>query len=278
MRAGHADTPLDSKENTVSTWRAYEGTRFDLSGPALEQRWPKLHAGNLEPFPADPAVQAAWRAYHEGRFEDAFNLGKAHGGLGLVAAAFAATIYAQYLESEEEKKVAIFEMAMEVSERATEACPDNANAHYMLAVSQGRYSQFISMVEALAKGLAPKIRGAAERCLELQPDHAEGHVTLAGWHAEIVDKVGGMLAGLSFGAKKDQAEEHYDRALALAPASPVPYIEKANGLLLMYGESSKEDAMQLLQKAVTLDPADAMQALDIERARRQLAELPSMTF
>jgi len=262
----------------MGNWHAYTGRAFDLAGTMLEQRWPLLHAGNLEPYPVDPAVQDAWRAYHEGRFERAVEIGRAHGGLGLVPAAFAATIYAHYLEPDEEPKVAIFETAMELAERATQACPDNANAFYMHAVAQGRYSQFISMVEALAKGFAPKIRAAVERCLELQPDHAEGHVTLAGWHAEIVDKVGGMLAGLSFGAKKDLAEEHYERALALAPASPVPYIEKAAGLLLMYGESSREEAMQLLQKAVTLEPADAMQALDIEKARKTLAELPTMTF
>jgi tetratricopeptide (TPR) repeat protein len=148
----------------------------------------------------------------------------------------------------------------------------------MSAVAQGRYSQFISMIEALAKGMAPKIRGAAERCIELQPDHAEAHVTLAGWHAEIVDKVGGMLAGLSFGAKKDVAEELFDRAIALAPGSPVPYIEKAAGLLLMYGESSRDDAMQLLQQAIALEPADAMQALDIAKARKTLADLPTMEF
>jgi hypothetical protein len=58
----------------------------------------------------------------------------------------------------------------------------------------------------------------------------------------------------------------------------VPYIEKASGLLLMFGESSRDDAMQLLQKAVTLEPADAMQALDIAKARQTLADLPSMTF
>ena len=262
----------------MSTWHAYASTPFDFAGPLLEQRWPVLHAGNLEPFPAEPAVQAAWRAYHEGRFEEAVSLGKAHGGLGLVPAAFAATIYAHYLEPAEDRKVEIFEMAMDLAERATEACPDNANAHYMLAVSRGRYSQFISMIEALSKGLGPKVRDAAQRCLELQPNHAEGHVTLAGWHAEIVDKVGGMLAGLSFGAKKDLAEEHYEQALALAPGSPVPYIEKASGLLLMYGDSSKDEALQLLQKAVALDPADAMQTLDIAKARKTLAELPSMSF
>lgn len=262
----------------MNTWHAYTGRPFDLAGAALEQHWPALHAGNLEPFPAEAAVQEAWRAYHEGRFEAAVELGKAYGGLGLVPAAFAATIYAHYLEQEEEAKVAIFETAIELAERATEACPDNANAFYMLAVAMGRYSQFVSIIDALAKGLGPKIRDAAQRCLELRPEHAEGHATLAGWHAEIVDKVGGMLAGLSFGAKKDLAEEHYDRALALAPTSPVPHIEKAAGMLLMYGESSRDEAMQLLQKAVTLEPADAMQWLDIERARRTLADLPTMAF
>jgi tetratricopeptide (TPR) repeat protein len=262
----------------MSSWQAYTGSAFNLAGAVLEQRWPMLHAGNLEPYPAEPGVQDAWRAYHEGRFEQAVEIGKAHGGRGLVPAAFAATIYAHYLEPDEDSKVAIFESAIEFAERATEACPDNANAFYMLAVSMGRYSQFVSIIDALAKGLGPKIRDAAQRCLELRPEHAEGHATLAGWHAEIVDKVGGMLAGLSFGAKKELAEEHYDRALALAPASPVPYIEKAAGLLLMYGESSREEAIQLLQKAVSLEPADAMQVLDIERARKTLAELPTMAF
>lgn len=262
----------------MNTWHAYTGRPFDLAGAALEQHWPTLHAGNLEPFPAEAAVQDAWRAYHEGRFEVAVELGKAQGGLGLVPAAFAATIYAHYLEQEEAAKVAIFETAIELAERATEACPDNANAFYMLAVAMGRYSQFVSIIDALAKGLGPKIRDAAQRCLELRPEHAEGHATLAGWHAEIVDKVGGMLAGLSFGAKKDLAEEHYDRALALAPTSPVPPIEKAAGMLLMYGESSRDEAMQLLQKAVALEPADAMQWLDIERARKTLADLPTMSF
>jgi Flp pilus assembly protein TadD len=87
-----------------------------------------------------------------------------------------------------------------------------------------------------------------------------------------------MQAGLSFGARKDEAEELYNRALELAPASPVPCIEKAAGMLLMFGESSRDEATQLLQRAVALEPADAMQALDIAKARKTLADLPSMTF
>ena len=58
----------------------------------------------------------------------------------------------------------------------------------------------------------------------------------------------------------------------------MPYIEKAHGLLLMYGESSKDEAAALLEKACTLEPADAMQVLDIGRARATLAALPTMTF
>jgi tetratricopeptide (TPR) repeat protein len=262
----------------VDNWKAYAGKPFDLGGDALREHWDFLHAGNREPFPEDVAVQDAWRAYHEGRFGEAVALGKAQGGLGLVPAAFAATIYAHYLEDDEERKFQIFQTGIDLARQATEACPANANAYYMYAVAMGRYSQFINMVEALSQGLAPRIRDAAMRCIELQPEHAEGHVTIAGWHAEIVDKVGAMLAGLSFGARKDLAEEHFDRAIALAPASPVPYIEKAQGLLLMYGDSSKEEATTLLEKAIAQEPADAMQTLDIQRARKTLADLPGMTF
>ncbi len=260
----------------MEQWKTYEGRAFDFSDDKLEANWKNLHAGNLEPFPTDAALQDVWRAYHEGRFQEAADLGKQTGGEALVPAAFATTIYAQYLEEDATNKVAMFRTGIELCKQAVEACPDSANGYYMLAVSYGRHSQFINMIEALAQGVAPKIKNAIDRCLELEPNHAEAHATLAGWHAEIVDKVGAMLSGLTYGAKKDQGEEHYKMALQLAPQSTVPLIEKAQGMLLMYGEMVRAEVTEVLQKAITLEPMDAMQLLDQEKARQLLEQLPGM--
>ena len=260
----------------MEQWKPYEGRAFDYSNGKLEENWTKIHAGNLEPFPADEGLQDVWRAYHEGRFQDAMEQGKSIGGAGLVPAAFATTIYAQYLEDDEKRKVDLLLMGIDLAKQATEQCPDSPNAFYMLAVSYGRHSQFINMIEALQQGVAPKINNAISRCLELEPGHAEGQAPLAGWHAEIVDKVGAMLAGLAYGAKKDQGEEHYKKALELAPKSPVPYIEKAQGMILMLGEMVRTEVMELLQKAQTLEPMDAMQVLDVAKAGKLIEELPGM--
>jgi tetratricopeptide (TPR) repeat protein len=261
----------------TDNWKPYTGAVFDFSGDKLQQQWQQLHAGNLESWPSDSQVQDAWRAYHEGRYTDAVEIGTQAGGAGLVVAAFAATIYTQYVADDSDKEQ-LFKQAIEIAERALEANPESANAYYMYAVAIGRYSQFINIIEALAQGIATKIKDAILKCLELQPGHVEGMVTFAGWNAEIVDKAGAMMANLTYGAKKQQALDTFEEALALQINSPVPAIEMANGLLLMYGDLELERAEVLLTSAVGVEPADAMQYLDIKKAEKLLAELPEMTF
>jgi len=260
----------------MEQWKPYEGQPFDYSGDLLQASWKDIHAGNLEPFPEDEELQETWRAYHEGRFQEAMERGEKFGGAHLVPANFATIIYAQYVETDDKRKIELFQSGIELGKRATEACPESANAFYMLAVSYGRHSQFISMIEALQQGVGPKIRDNASRCVELEPKHAEGHVTLAVWNAEIVDKVGSMLGGLMYGAKKDQAEENYRKARELAPESPVPYVESAYGMMMMYGEMEREKIAGYLETALQKKPMDAMQTLDLEKARQVLEQLPTM--
>jgi len=251
----------------------YAGPEFDFSGAALKKNWAELHKGNLEPFPGAAKVRKAWQAYHEGRFGDAVRAGVKHGDECLLPAAFAATMYAHYLENDEEKKSDRFKRAVDLAEQAAEFDPDSANAHFMLAVALGRYSQFINILEALAKGIAPRVKDSLAQCLEIEPEHAEAHAALAAWHAEIVDTLGSMLANLRFAAKKKLAEEHFDTAIELCPESSFPYIEKANGLVLMYGDDSQDEIRELLETAVSMSPADAMQALDIDGAQSQIEGL-----
>lgn len=252
---------------------SYKGPKFDFSGAALKKSWADLHVGNLEPFPGAAKARKAWQAYHEGRFGEVVRAGTGHGDECLVPAAFAATMYTHYLENDDGKKLRRFKQAVDLAERAVEFDPEHANAHFILAAALGRYSQFINILEALAKGIAPRVKDALSECLELETEHAEAHAALAAWHAEIVDTLGSTLASLRFGAKKKLAEQHFDTAIELCPESPFPYIEKASGVVLMYGDDGREEARELLETAVSTTPVDAVQALDIAQAEEQLEEL-----
>lgn len=246
---------------------------LNLTGEGLKTHWDGLHAGNLEPYPEDEDLQQAWRLYHLGQFAAASDLGSEIGGAGLVPAAFATTIYAQYLESDARRKPELFNEAAALCCQAVDSGVDSANLHYMHAVCMGRYSQFISMIEALAQGYGGKIKGAVERCLELAPNHAEAHITFGGWHAGITDQAGGMMARMLYGATQEGAHEQYDEAVRLSPSSPVVHLEYARGMEVMYGKSEKARIVAQYLQAFDLKPADSMQHLDIAAGRRELAKL-----
>jgi tetratricopeptide (TPR) repeat protein len=79
-----------------------------------------------------------------------------------------------------------------------------------------------------------------------------------------------MVAAMTYGAKKDSALEHFQKALKLDPDSAVARIEYANGLIMLFGKGRLADAEKLYQEAAACKPADAMERLDVELARSEL--------
>ena len=236
----------------------------------LKKHWARLHRGDCEPFPKDKAVVQAWISYHAGDFAAAYDAGLAAGPSGWNAANKAACIYANYLESSDKKKL---DLLSEVGARCEElqaAEPRNANAFYLYAYAMGRYSQGISVTKALAQGLGGKVRDALQTALKLQPRHADAHIAFGAWHAEIIDKVGGMIGGVTYGAKRDEAIRHYETALELNPESAIARTEYADGLVMLEGKKALKRAEQLYAEAAAFEPMDAMERLDVEQARSEL--------
>jgi tetratricopeptide (TPR) repeat protein len=243
---------------------------YAYDGAALRKQWDRLHRGDCEPFPKDVAVLDAWRHYHAGEFQQAIEAGIATGGAGINAAIKAQSIYANYLEKAAKAKLALFEEAAGwAAERRAEA-PKDANAHYLYAYALGRYSQGISVAKALAQGFGGKIKDALSTALKLAPAHAEAHTAYGAYQAEVVNKVGGLVAGMTYGAKKESALEHYQKALKLHPDSAIARIEYANGLILLFGKDRLDEATQLYEQAAKCKPMDAMERLDVELARSEL--------
>jgi len=256
----------------ATKWKAFPhpAKAFAYAGDALKKSWDKLHRGDCEPWPKEAGAQEAWRLFHQGKFAEAVAAGLDAGASGMNAANKAQAIYANGVEPKEAAKVALFEEVMQRAEALARSQPKNANAHYLYAYAAGRYSQRISVAKALAQGYGGKIRAALEAALKLEPKHADAHIAMGAYHAEIIDKVGALVGGLTYGAKREAGEEHFRKALKLAPDSPIAHIEMANGMVLMHGKKALEEAGKLYAKAAKMEPRDAMEKLDVEAARAEL--------
>lgn len=274
-------------------WAAFphKDKAFDYAGDKLAKAWPKLHAGDQEPYPDEKHVAAllkihpklgkdaaaiatqlqdAWRAFHRGDFQQAHESGVALKAIGASVAIKAAGIHASYLVDDDDARTARYEDLVRLAEEAVAALPDLANSHYRRAFAIGRLSQSISIAKALAQGLAGKVRESLDKTLKLAPKHAEAATALGLYHAEIVNKVGGMLAKLTYGANAADAEKNLKAALKLTPESPIAWIEYGNGLMLLHGEKREDDVAEAYDKAANIKPADAMEALDAQWAREQI--------
>jgi tetratricopeptide (TPR) repeat protein len=254
-------------------WTAFphSSKSFTYAGDALRKSWAKLHRGDCEPLPGDEEAVEAWRCFHAGKFAEAVERGLAAGGAGLTAANKAQAIYANGVEPREAARIGLFEEVMDRAQAQARSEPKNANAHYLYAYAAGRYSQRISVAKALTQGYGGKIRAALEAALKLAPKHADAHIAMGAYHAEIIDKVGALVGGLTYGADRKAGEQHFRKALSLAPDSPIARIEMANGMVMMHGKKMVGEAGRLYAEAAKLAPRDAMEKLDVEAAKAELA-------
>jgi len=244
----------------------YKNPDYDYPGEALGEIWDELHEGDQEPFPQDERLREAWRCYHRGDFQQAVNLADECGLQGHVVANKATGMYASHLEKNEKRQIECYQTAIARAEKAVAEFPDEANSHHFYAFNLGRYSQSISIVKALKQGIGGKIMNALTRALEINPNHADAHTALGLYHAEIIDKIGKLIGGVTYGASEKKSIEHFKQALVLAPRSPVAHIEYGNGLYMLHGDRRVDDVSSLYEQATEFTPRDAVEKLDVESA------------
>ena len=244
---------------------------YAYDGAALKKHWERLHRGDCEPLPKDVAVLDAWRHYHAGEFQ-ASGRSRHRGRRRWRQRRDQGAVDLRQLPRDRpsKAKLALFEEAAGWAAERRARAPKDANAHYLYAYALGRYSQGISVAKALAQGFGGKIKDALTLALKLAPAHAEAHTAYGAYQAEVVNKVGGLVAGMTYGAKKESALEHYQQALKLHPESAIARIEYANGLILLFGKARLDEATALYEQAAACEPMDAMERLDVELARSEL--------
>jgi tetratricopeptide (TPR) repeat protein len=256
----------------MAKWTAFPyGDDYQLDAAALKKQWARLHAGDTEPLPKDAKLLDAWGLFHAGEFQKAFDAAEKLGDAGITLANKAQSIHANYLEKSEKAKLAAFMAVAERAEAQQSSDPKNANAYYWQAYALGRYSQGISITKALSQGLGGKVKTALETAIKLTPKHADAHIALGAFHAEIIDKVGKLL-GKTQGADAATGLKMYKQALTLNPTSAIAMVEYANGLVMLEGDKRMAEAEKLYQDAANCKPLDAMERLDVEMAKAELED------
>ena len=257
----------------MAKWTAFPHLGdYPFDAASVRRDWARLHAGDAEPLPADEAVLAAWGLFHSGEFQLAAQAGLQAGGDGITVANKASCIYANYLEKKEKTRL---DLLLEVAQRAeAQAIADtrNPNAWYWQAYAIGRYSQGISVARALAQGLGSKVKEALERAIKLQPKHADAYVALGAFHAEVIDKVGTLIGGMTHGVNRDTGLRLFQDGLKLHPGSAIGMIEYANGLVMLEGDKKMKEATKLYEQAAKSKPVDAKERLDVELAKAELED------
>ena len=242
--------------------------RFDAE--QVRARWSRLHALDAEPVPPTDAVLQAWVLFHGGHFEAAEAAGVAAGVPGTSVANRATAAYATLLEPHEPVRMELYQR-IHVRARAHAALqPLEPSAWYWQGYALGRYAQGIHVARALAQGIGTQIRHALETTLELAPAHAFGHAALGGFHAEVIDKVGPLVASMTYGARADTAMAHLREAIRLAPDSAAIQWDYAAALVMIDGEARLTEAARMQEQAARVAPRDAAERLWVELARASL--------
>jgi tetratricopeptide (TPR) repeat protein len=256
----------------MATWAAFpHAGAFTLDAAAVKKQWARLHAADREPLPKHPGILAAWVHFHNGNFQTAFDAGLKAGADGLTVANKAACMVANYLEPKEKAKLDLYLAVAERASAQAHAHPELVNAHFWHAYALGRYSQGISVAKALAQGVGSKIKNALETTIRLEPRHADAHIALGMFHAEVIDKVGALIGNMTYGAKKDTSLKLFQQGLLLTPKSPIALMEYANAMVMLDGDKRMEEATRLYEKAAAVKPQDATEQLEVDLARAELA-------
>ena len=230
--------------------------------------------GHLLPpgLAAAQSIEAARAAKDEGRFVEAAELAEALDTADGYALAAESLAIHGYFIAEEADREALFERAMGLAAEAVRLDPSSPQAHFQAAHAMGRHAQTIGAAKAISKGYVNKVRESIETALELDPDMAAAHLSLATWHAEALNGAG-LAARLVYGASRKKALAHYERAAELAPDEKAVYVEYGLGLLLLKKKKDRRKARELLAHAVQTPAKDAFDRLLHERAARELARL-----
>ncbi len=176
--------------------------------------------------------------------------------------------------SGKDEKLRLGHIALDYSDRAAAACPEDADAQLAPAITLGKMLIFLPPKEQIAA--SPRIKVSADKALELDPkDDTAWHI-LGRWNRVLADvnSVKRALASVLYGGlpkgSLEDAERDMKKAIELNPNRLMHYIELGR----IYAQMGRKDeARQFIEKGLAMPNAEKDDAETKERGRETLAKL-----
>lgn len=283
-------------------WRAFpfDKKEFHLTPQNLKKKWPYLHRASHYPFP-DAAyinkvltqnpelknaiphyqslsktaniLQEAWIAFFKGQFQKATQLGYSLGPLGYCVAFYAQSTYASRLETNKQKRHALWEDVLKRHEQSKALTQYDITTQFFAFFSMARLSEELAMPTVVTRDYLNKMQQALAEMNTKDPDHIFILAALGSMDAGIVRKLGKLMARLAFDANHESVERYYQQAIIQRKKLPTVHIEYAQSLLYMYGKKRLDDAIQHMRTASEVQPQYALESMNIFKAKKLLNEL-----
>ena len=177
-------------------------------------------------------------------------------------------------KAEGEKQKELYYLARDAANSAVSHGPNNAEAHFELAVALGRV--------ALSEGgktkvqLSVAVKEEAEKAIELDPQHDGALHVLARWHREVANLSGILkaFAKILYGglppASNEEAVEYFKRAIIIDPDHINHHLELARTYVNM---KEWQLAMDEFEKVLALPVADADDPSHKENAQEEMKDV-----
>lgn len=165
------------------------------------------------------------------------------------------------------------EQALAYSERAVALDPANPVNVLSVAISYGKLALFSDTRDKIA--YSRRLKEETERALALDPDYAWAHHVLGRWHYEVATLGGGtrFFVRLIYGglppASLEKAVEHLERAVALDPANLIHHLELG---FAHWAAGDRDLARAKFKTGLAMEETTINDAAAKTRAQRALAE------
>lgn len=225
--------------------------------------------------PVAKAVQQVWRLHYEGQYQQAYDLGMELGPAGLLPALYAKLIHTTFLIKKKQKE----EKFLEVDSIMKPLIPLVKDFNFLTfgdAYQKARRLELLSTSAATASGLLGPTQSALQTLHKEFPEHPLYSAMLAGIDAGIIERVGGFLGGMTYGADEEHAIKLFEDALLKEKRLAVLYNEYSQALMRLDDSDYKTKLDSLLSTCINLPVYSAEEALNQRECIRTTAKSASL--
>ena len=213
------------------------------------------------------AVQQAWRLHYQGQYQQAHKLGMELAPAGLFPALYAKLIHTSYLTTNNEDKEKAY---LDVDQIIAQVLPKTNNFHFLIfgdAYQKARRLELMSTSSATASGLLGPTQDALRTLHNESPENPLYSAMLAGINAGIIERVGGFIGNLTYGANEEETIELFQQAVKNQPNLAILYNEFALAILRLDDSNYDELLLSSLNKCDQLTVYSAEEALNQKNCR-----------